>query len=331
MFTFPETVSVDGDGNIIMADSGNDRVRMITQEGQVTTIAGSGNNDWVDGLGTAASFDDPTDVTVDRDGNIVVVDFGNNRIRMIAAQLTPPWMNGPPLIMPSTREKEMAAMLEDPRFADVVFRVEETDIAAHKAVLASRSEYFDAMFSSGFREGSGRGGSSGAAAASASPRSKKAKVETAGGTASAAAASSPSPSPSSSSSSSSSSSTSSLIITIGETTPSAFKALLRYLYTDVLKIEDEDILSVMRKAKEYQLERLYGHTIRYCHDNMCVENVVTWLMQADEFGLEELRASALRFLVRNFGAVRSLDGGGSLALLNGSPLFVELMLAIKVT
>ena len=58
---------------------------------------------------------------------------------------------------------------------------------------------------------------------------------------------------------------------------------------------------------------------------------MTWLMQADEFGLEELRASALRFLVRNFGAVRSLDGGGSLALLNGSPLFVELMLAIKVT
>ena len=88
---------------------------------------------------------------------------------------------------------------------------------------------------------------------------------------------------------------------------------------------------MMGKAKEYQLERLYGHTVRYCHDNICEENVVTWLIQADEFGLEELRASALQFLIRNFGAVRSLDGGGSLALLNGTPLMIEVVLAIKVT
>jgi hypothetical protein len=298
---------------------------MITQEGQVTTIAGSGDSDWEDGLGTAASFNHPSSVAVDGDGNIIVADIKNSRIRKIAAQLTPPRLKGPPPILPSTREMEMAAMLEDPCFADVVFQVEQTDITAHKAVLASRSEYFKTMLCSAFREGSGGGGRGAvAAAASASSRSKKARVETAGGmstgTTSAAAESS-----------SSSASSSSTIITIGETTPSAFKALLRYLYTDAFEFEDKDILSVMRKAKEYQLDRLYSHTVRYCHDNICEENVVNWLIDADEFGLEELRASALEFLALNFGAVRSLDGGGSLALLNGSHLFMEVMLAIKIT
>ena len=58
---------------------------------------------------------------------------------------------------------------------------------------------------------------------------------------------------------------------------------------------------------------------------------MTWLIHADEYGLEELRTSALEFLIRNFVAVRSLDGGGSLALLNGSHLLMEVMLAIKIT
>jgi hypothetical protein len=310
-------VSIDGDGNIIVADVHNHRVRMMNKEGQVTTVAGSGNDDWVDGMGTAASFYFPMGVAIDGDGSIIVADTDNNRIRKIAAQLTPPRPKRLPPLTPSTHETEMAAMLEDPSFVDVVFQVEQTEITAHKNVLAGRSEYFRTMFSSEFREGQGSGGGSGAAA-SASSRSKKARVEAAGGTASAAAASS-------------SSSSFSTIITIGETTPSAFKALLRYLYTDVFKIEDEDILSVMRKAKEYQLERLYNHTVGYCHDNICEENVVNWLMQADAFGLEELRASALEFLIRNFVAVRSMDGGDSLALLEQRPsLLVEVMLAIRV-
>jgi hypothetical protein len=223
---------------------------------------------------------------------------------------------------------EMAAMLEDPSFVDVVFRVEQMDITAHKSVLVSRSEYFRTMFASAFREGQGGSGGGGGAAysaASASSRSKKARVETAGETGRAAVASS-----------SSSSSSSSTIITIGETTPSAFKALLRYLYTNVFKIEDEDILSVMRKAKEYQLDRLYSHTVGYCHEKISEENVVNWIIQTDEFGLEELRALTFEFLARNFEKVRSLDyclgENGSLALLEQKPsLLMEVMRAIKFT
>jgi hypothetical protein len=306
MFTYPQGVFVDGDGSIIVADQYNHRVRLITPEGQVTTIAGSGSESSVDG-----SFRCPSSVAVDGDGNIIVADCDGHRIQKITAQLTPPRRNRLSLL-PSTHEMEMAAMLEDPRFADVVFQVEETDIAAHKAVLASRSEYFDTMFSSGFREGSCGGGEADYSASSASSSSKKAKVEAAEGTASAAT-------------SSSSSST----ITIGGTTPSAFKALLRYLYTDVLKFEDDDILSVMSKAKEYQLERLYNHTVRWCQDHVCVGNVVPWLIQSDVLALEELRESALQFLAQNIGAVRANDADSLLVLEERPALLMEIVLRAK--
>jgi len=115
-------------------------------------------------------------------------------------------------------------------------------------------------------------------------------------------------------------------VAIGETTAPAFKALLRYIYTDVLEFDDEDVLNVMAKARELQLERMYNHTIWYCHHNVCVDNAVLWLIQADELKLEHLRESTLYFLVKNFGAVRDAR---MLDLLQEKPaLIMEVMLAI---
>lgn len=227
-------------------------------------------------------------------------------------------------------------MLEDPSFSDVAFQVKNTKFTAHKNVLASRSVYFRTMFFSGFNEGGGDGGGGGArgevaaVSSSAVPRAtKKAKstgkaaVKAVGSNAAAAAAANANASPDSSSSSST-------IITIGDTTPSAFKALLRYLYTDVFEFEDEDILSVMRKANEYQLDRLYNHTVRYCNRNISEENVVIWLIQADEFQLADLRDSTLQFLAKNFSKVRAKDGESFRLLKENPDLLLEVMLIIKV-
>ena len=70
MFDRPWGVAVDGEGSIIVADSGNRRVRKIAADGTVTTLAGSGVRGFLDGPGTAAMFRGPRAVAVDGEGNV---------------------------------------------------------------------------------------------------------------------------------------------------------------------------------------------------------------------------------------------------------------------
>jgi hypothetical protein len=81
----PNGVAVDVAGNVYVADTFNDTIREITAGGVVTTLAGTaGVPGSVDGVGTAALFNDPTAVAVDDAGNIYVADAGNDTIREIA-------------------------------------------------------------------------------------------------------------------------------------------------------------------------------------------------------------------------------------------------------
>ena len=85
LFRFPRAVAVDVSGNIYVADSGNNRIRKITPNGLVTTLAGSTNGS-EDGIGSAAKFNDPGGITVDSFGNIYVAEgdsSANPRIRKI--------------------------------------------------------------------------------------------------------------------------------------------------------------------------------------------------------------------------------------------------------
>ena len=84
-FDSPRGVAVDLSGNIIVADTTNNRIRQIAPNGQVTTIAGDGTAAFNgDLIGTNAAFNSPSEVTVDLTGNIIVADTTNNRIRKIA-------------------------------------------------------------------------------------------------------------------------------------------------------------------------------------------------------------------------------------------------------
>ena len=85
-FNSPSGVAVDSSGNIYVADSGNDTIRMITPAGVVTTLAGSaGQAGSVNGTNSAARFNTPSGVTVDSSGTLYVADTGNNMIRSITA------------------------------------------------------------------------------------------------------------------------------------------------------------------------------------------------------------------------------------------------------
>jgi streptogramin lyase len=77
-------VSVDGSGNVYVADSGNNLVRKITPTGEVTTLAGMpGSAGTADGTGTVARFNWPEGVAVDGTGDVYVADTGNNTIRKV--------------------------------------------------------------------------------------------------------------------------------------------------------------------------------------------------------------------------------------------------------
>ncbi len=82
-FNRPYGLTLDLDGNILIADEWNHKIRMIDQNGNVSTLAGSGVLGSSDGIGSEVSFNYPWDMTVDENGNIFVADGYNNIIRKI--------------------------------------------------------------------------------------------------------------------------------------------------------------------------------------------------------------------------------------------------------
>jgi sugar lactone lactonase YvrE len=85
-FNGPIGVAIDPAGRVIVADAYNDRIRAITPDGSVVTLAGSGRRGSMDGPAGEAQFDTPCGVAVDRHGTIYVADTGNNLIRTISAE-----------------------------------------------------------------------------------------------------------------------------------------------------------------------------------------------------------------------------------------------------
>lgn len=82
--SLPNDVACDGNGNIYIADFGNNAVRKVdVQKSTLVTLAGSGTAGNRDGAGLAALFNSPTGLALDLSGNVYVADNGNNCIRKI--------------------------------------------------------------------------------------------------------------------------------------------------------------------------------------------------------------------------------------------------------
>jgi sugar lactone lactonase YvrE len=82
-FNGPNSVAIDGSGNVYVADKLNHSIRKISPSGTVTTLAGSGKPEFADGQGKEASFNQPHGIAVDEIGTVYVADSYNHRIRKI--------------------------------------------------------------------------------------------------------------------------------------------------------------------------------------------------------------------------------------------------------
>jgi sugar lactone lactonase YvrE len=81
----PKGVTVDASGNVFIADLGNNRIREVSTNGIITTVAGNGTAGYSGdgGRATAAELNYPTDVAVDASGNFYIEDAFNGRIRKV--------------------------------------------------------------------------------------------------------------------------------------------------------------------------------------------------------------------------------------------------------
>jgi sugar lactone lactonase YvrE len=83
----PDAVAVDAAGNVYVADTGNNRIRKVSANGTITTVAGNGNPGFSgdNGPATSAQLANPNAIAVDAAGNIYFADGYNNRVRKVDA------------------------------------------------------------------------------------------------------------------------------------------------------------------------------------------------------------------------------------------------------
>lgn len=83
----PHGLAFDSDGNLYIADTANNRVRMVTPSGYISTVAGTRDPAFGGDGGPAAQarLYHPEAVAVDAHGNLFIADTGNNRLRKVDA------------------------------------------------------------------------------------------------------------------------------------------------------------------------------------------------------------------------------------------------------
>jgi uncharacterized protein (TIGR03437 family) len=79
----PAGVAYDSQGNLYIADTFNNRIRVVGTDGVITTLAGSGVPGYQDGPTSGAQFNLPQEITVDSSNAVYVNDYGNYVIRKI--------------------------------------------------------------------------------------------------------------------------------------------------------------------------------------------------------------------------------------------------------
>ncbi|MFT5049870.1 MAG: sugar lactone lactonase YvrE [Chlamydiales bacterium] len=86
MVASPNHLVADGHGNLFIADTGNHRIRKVSKDGVITTVAGTGVVGFAGdgGPAIAAQLGVPSAIAIDLAGNLYIADFFNHRIRKVS-------------------------------------------------------------------------------------------------------------------------------------------------------------------------------------------------------------------------------------------------------
>ena len=129
-FRAPSGIAVDAAGNVYVGDQGNNRIRKITADGVVTTLAGTGGAGSLDGAGKSATFKVPHGVAVDSSGRILVADSGNNTIRAVLGALAP-------TVIDSVRAAPTLTVIDSVRAAPTLTVIDSVRAAPTPTVIDS--------------------------------------------------------------------------------------------------------------------------------------------------------------------------------------------------
>lgn len=89
-FSLPFGVAIATDGTLVIADTGNNRLREVTPTHQMLALAGTGRSGFAGDHGPAltAELNGPEGVAFDIEGDLFIADTGNNRVRLISRVVT---------------------------------------------------------------------------------------------------------------------------------------------------------------------------------------------------------------------------------------------------
>jgi len=82
-FHDPEDIVMVPNGDLLVSDSSNHSIRVVSPEGAVRTLAGNGMAGFANGQGADARFNCPCGLALDLCGNLLVADSGNHAIRLV--------------------------------------------------------------------------------------------------------------------------------------------------------------------------------------------------------------------------------------------------------
>jgi sugar lactone lactonase YvrE len=85
-FNHPEGITVDASGRVFVSDTGNQRIRVVSANGYVNTIAGSGIAGRQNGTTNMSQFNSPAGLVADGSGTLYVADRANALIRIITVE-----------------------------------------------------------------------------------------------------------------------------------------------------------------------------------------------------------------------------------------------------